>query len=332
MSFGIRSGARLALYFVMLVGLFLFVGLRFRVGCDWGNYLGHYNGQGQFMAFEDAAAQSEPAYWLLLVSVIKLELPYPWLNIATAAIFFTGLHAVARRQPDPLQYLALSFPVLMVNIAMSATRQTLAMGVLYFALLAFIEMRTMRYCLLVLLATAFHNSAVIFFALAPLIGHITRDRIMLAVLMSGPLLVVLGSSSLADQYTSAYVGTDMEAAGAPYRVGLLFLTGLLQLFVLRKKWAKVWPRDNVLVLIGSITMLLILPITFYSSVIGDRFAYYLIPIQLMTLSRAPLLYSNQNRSLLTFAPQLLLGVFLLVWTTYSSMFALCYSNYQVWGW
>src|SRR5262249_36031365 len=95
--------------------LFSFVAFRYEVGCDWYGYALHFEGTWDWDA-SDALRLTEPAYWLLLVQLHRAGLDYPYVNLTMAIPFFWGLVALARRQPDPLAFLVLSFPVLIINM------------------------------------------------------------------------------------------------------------------------------------------------------------------------------------------------------------------------
>ena len=74
--------------------------------------------------------------------------------------------------------------------------------------------------------------------------------------------------------------------------------------------------------------LAVLPI---SSVISDRFGYYVTPIQLMILARLPyLVRPGPQGQLISMAPYLGLGLVLLVWTQKSKHFNQCYLPYKTW--
>ena len=71
-----------------------------------------------------------------------MGLPLPSFAISlSSAIFFLGVHVLARRQPDPLGFLVLLFPILIINMPMSGIRQGAAIGLLCIAFVAFIDRR-----------------------------------------------------------------------------------------------------------------------------------------------------------------------------------------------
>ncbi len=134
--------------------LFAFVAFRYKVGCDWGGYAENFENTWDWDASE-ALQHTEPAYWLLLVQIHKAGLDYPYLNLAMAIPFFWGLVALARRQPDPLAFLVLSFPVLIINMPMSAIRQAAAIGFVCLAIIAFQDRKLIRYIAMVLAGCCF---------------------------------------------------------------------------------------------------------------------------------------------------------------------------------
>jgi hypothetical protein len=323
-----NSSRRNALYYVCLFGLFFFVGFRYRVGCDWLGYLSIFEAAGNSLTAE---AKSEPAFWAVNRLLHYFELEYPYINVITSACFFVGLHALAKRQPDRLGVLILAFPILILNLAMSADRQAIGLGFLCFAYNAFVDTRLVRYVLFVTIAATFHYSAILFLVLAPLVrGNFSRQRIALGGLLALPGLYYLLASETFGVYTSRYVGTGPEAAGAVFRTGFLALSGAAFLWLLDQKWKARSIRDYKFVKIFSYAMVASFAVSLYSSVIGDRIAYYLLPAQLMIFARLPLLFRGGGSTIVVFAPYAAEAVLLLAWITLSPLFQKCYEPYQIW--
>jgi hypothetical protein len=285
--------------------------------------------------FEEArnheTPRSEVSFWFVNRYLHYFELDYPYINVIAALGFFVGLHALAKRQPDPLSILILSFPILVLELAMSAVRQALAVGLLCFAYNAFVDISLLRFVLFVLLAGSFHSSAMFFFLLAPFIhGELSIRRALLGGVLALPGVYYFLTSSTFEQYSRQYIGTATEAFGAPFRSGLLALTGLAFLWFLDDCWEAQSKPDFKLVKISSYLMLAMFPLSLFSSVAGDRLAFYLYPIQLVVLARLPLLVSATNSTVIAIAPYAAGTLFLLVWTNLSSLFERCYLPYQIW--
>lgn len=326
---GLRLVDARSLYPVALVALFLFAAFRFEVGCDWSGYLNQYWVYAD-RPWAEALAERESLWALLFVLQGELGLVYPWINVASSALFFAGMHALARRQPDPLAFLVLLFPILIVNMPMSGIRQGAAIGVLGFALVALLDGRLWRYVLLVLVAGAIHASAVGFLLLAPfVVDRYSWRNLAVAGILALPGMAALLRTDSAAVAIDRYVDSGVDAFGAAFRAALLFVTAAFYFLVLRRRWADRFPDDFKLVEIGAILMLLPLCVVPLSSVIADRVGYYLIPVQAVIFARLPLLPGSYGR-LVVWAPYVGLLVVFAVWVARSDLFALCYLPYRTW--
>jgi hypothetical protein len=319
-------------YYGWLFLLFLFVGFRYQVGCDWSGYNNIYRAA-YFIKLDEAILEKkEFSFWFLNKLLHELELEYPYINVIASALFFAGLNAWSKRQPDPLAVLILAFPVLILNLAMSGIRQAIATGVLCFAYNAFIEKRLVQYIFLVLAAATFHTSAALFLVLTPLVrGEFTRSRALLGTLLALPGAYYMVTSESFAYYTNRYIGERAsEAAGGAYRASLLAITGVAFIVFLDTRWKALFARDYKFAKITSYMLVAALPISLYSSVIGDRFGYYLNPAQLMILARLPYLITGTYAPVIAVVPYLVGAVVLFTWISLSTMFLQCYVPYQIW--
>ena len=324
-----RPSARRAVAAISLAFLFVFVAFRFEVGCDWFGYFGNFELQ-RYDSLENAFLRKDPAFWVASHILHQFGYEYPYINMLFAIPFFWGLAHMARRQPDPLGFVILSFPVLIINMPMSALRQASAIGLVCIAFMAFRKRKLIRFAAFVIAAGAFHLSSLAFLALAPFIKYrLSRYSIAASVILVLPgAYFVL--SDLFSIYADRYVDTGIDAAGAIYRTAMLAVTAGLYMLFLQKPFKQRFPEDYQLVHIGAWIMLAILPVVFVSTVIADRFGYYVTPIQLMILARIPQLASGPSTTLLSASPYAALGLVLMVWTNYSTHFQKCYVPYQTW--
>ncbi len=324
------QGARRLTYYPVLLGLFLFSAFRYQVGCDWYGYYNQY----LIAASVDWAfitESREPIWWAILKWIQDMGLPYPVANVASSAVFFIGVHVLARRQPDPLGFLVLLFPILIINMPMSGIRQGAAIGLFCIAVTAFIDRRPIRFAFWVVLGAGFHTSMLVFLLLVPLAsGRYTKTRLAVAAILAIPGAVLLAGGESAEVASSRYIETGVEALGAAFRVGLLGLSALYFFLFVREKWMRLFPQDYSLASIGAIMMALAFLLVPVSSVIGDRFGYYLIPIQAMIFARLPFLPFKFIHSLHSALPYLVLLLMFGVWSQLSWHFQLCYIPYNSW--
>lgn len=322
--------ARLNIYFIIFFALFLFSTFRYQVGCDWKGYLNIYNDL-LSLDFLTVLSKRDPLSHLVIYLTSKAGLPYLYANIPFGIIFFVGIHILARRQLDPLSFLIFLFPFLIINMGMSGIRQAAAIGVICIALTAVIDRRPIFFVLWVILAATFHSSAIVFLLLLPfVIGKLNNFNFFLAVILSFPIIVLFLSTDDAKYAINVYVGTIREANGAIYRTGVLALSALYFFLFVKNKWLETFPNDYKIVYLGSLAMISTLLLTLISTVIGDRFGYYFIPIQAIIFSRLPYLTFKRHKVLHIAAPYVGIFIVFYVWIKTSWAYGHCYTPYDNW--
>ena len=318
-------------YYLFFFILFCFTAFRYEIGCDWFNYEGMF-GAARKVELSTILIKRDSLYWLLMKAAHYFNLPYPSINFFTSLLFFIGIYAVAKRQPNPLAFLAFIYPILIVNMPMSAVRQSAAIGMICLALIAIIDKRPKWFLLWVTIATGFHISAFPFFILFPfsLGKHFLLNNILKSGLLFIPISYLLITSSVGEHASNVYIGTDREAHGAIYRIGLLTITGAFFLLVLNNKWKKKFMEDYNLILLSSVGMILLIFLIPISTIISDRYGYYLIIFQAIILARIPFLqFQYQFNYIFYFIiPYVILVLTFIVWIMNSWHFNKCYYPYK----
>src|SRR5690606_33491345 len=162
--------------------------------------------------FQAALGRREPLWWVTIELTQRMGLPYPWLNVFSSAIFFTGVHVFARRQPDSLAFLILLFPILIINMPMSGIRQGAAIGLMCIAFAAFLDRRLIQFSVWTVVAAGFHSSSLVFLLLLPLVrGSYSKRRLLAAGLLAipGGLLIISGESG--EIAVSRYIDSNIDA-------------------------------------------------------------------------------------------------------------------------
>jgi hypothetical protein len=321
---------RRQIYYFVLLALFIFSSFRYQVGCDWSPY------EILFDAHRDVSwtyilGKRETIFYSIVLWSRDMNFTYLSLNIILGLIFFIGIHVLARRQPDPLGFLVLIFPILIINMPMSAIRQGAAIGLICIALVSFMDRRPISFLIWVFLATGIHISAIVFTLLLPFsTGRYNNTRIAITAIVIIPCLVFFYSLDSAQWAINTYVGTEIESYGAAFRVFLLTLTGLYFLLMIKEKWHKTFPQDYNITSLGSMAMFLILFLLPISSVIADRFSYYLLPIQAIIFARLPYLPFRLNSSLHSALPYIGLFFIFFIYANISWHFNECFIPYNNW--
>jgi hypothetical protein len=250
----------------------LFSAFRFEVGCDWLGYIFQYRAYHNYF-FEDIIAERETIWAAILILANKMSIPYVWVNVLTSLFFFFGLHNFAKRQPDPKLFIVLAFPTLILNMPMAASRQGMAIGLLFFALAVFIERRIFFFVLITVLAALIHSSAIVFLMLLPFVKPkiIFKKHIIYAFLLFLPAALTFGTSDLSNTISTRYIISGVDSSGAYFRILQLFATALFFRRYLNDGWKKYFPIDYKLANIGSYLLFVPAALLPISTTIADRF-------------------------------------------------------------
>ena len=320
-----KSGpSRLAMIVIAAVPTAAMIGLRWEIGPDWSAYASIYR-YSRFFSFGDNLVRDDPGFKLLCWSLRQARQPFWVLNAICGLVFVAGLTAFCRRQPNPWLAYLVAFPYLVIVVAMSANRQSVALGFLFFGLNAFERGRLYRFTILIAAAALFHGSALLLLPICLL--SYTKSRTQRLLLLVA--VVALGFYFFRDTfsiYARRYSLEKIQSGGVIYRLAMNSLSAVLFLtmqrrFGLTERQQKLW-RNISLSTLCLIPLLAFVP----SSTAIDRFLLYLFPLQSVVLSRLPIAFSIEQRTagLLTI---LIIGYAALVQATFLSFAA--YSKYYV---
>jgi hypothetical protein len=268
------------------LALTLLIGLRHKVGGDWGNYLRHFENM-YYLSFGEAVQHFDPAHGAMNWLAYSMGWGIYGINLAYGAIFALGLVAFCRAQPRPLLALAVAMPYLVLVVAMGYSRQGVAIGLAFFALLALAKRNTAKFVIFVAIAALFHKTAVVLIPIAALAS--TKHRAWTAAWVGGTVVLFyfLYLQEAADSLVSGYVDAKMTSDGGAIRVAMNAVPALLFLlnrtgFNLEKAELALWTWISAIALL-FVPILVLSP----SSTAVDRVALYFIPLQMYVFSRLP---------------------------------------------
>ena len=277
-----------ALLSVMLVIVTMMIGFRKEIGGDWFAYIEIYHSY-RYLSLSEALQYQDPAFSIINWVSIQLGFDIWASNLVCAMVFTWGLSRFLRQQPNPWLGLVVAVPYLIIVVAMGYTRQAAAIGVEMAAIAAFQRNPSMlRFAAYILLAAAFHKTAIIVFPLVAL--TVARNRFMvvgISALFAIILFYIFVYSSI-DRMVENYVESDYEAAGAAVRILMTVVAAVLFIALrdrlgLPAELRAVW-RNFAYTAIAAMAVLLLSS----STVVLDRLALYLIPLQILVFSRLPL--------------------------------------------
>jgi hypothetical protein len=266
--------------------LVFMIGLRYDVGGDWINYLENIKLY-TYKTFTEALTFDEPAYGLLNWIGVKYEWGVYFVNIVCAVLFSWGLIVFSRRQPRAWLAMTVAVPYLVIVVAMGYSRQGVAVGLAMLGLAALSERRLLRFALLIVLAVAFHKSAVILMPLAALASSKKKLFTFMWVALISLLLYRSFVESSIEALQINYLEAEYQSSGASVRIFMNAVPAALFLlfrrrFQLSRDEQNFWTWLSLIAL-GFVVLVQISP----SSTAVDRVALYMIPLQLFVLSRLP---------------------------------------------
>jgi hypothetical protein len=285
--------ARLMLILLASVPTALMIGLRWQIGPDWRAYLDIFD-YTKLYSFDQAITHQDPGFMVLNWLLHQVHAPFWLLNMICGAIFVAGLTAFCRRQPNPWLAYLVAFPYLVIVVAMSGDRQSLALGFLFFALNAFERERLFRFVLLILVAALFHGSILLILPLC-LLSYSQNGLQRAALLVIAALLAYYFFQDIFSIYAQRYSSEKIQSTGVVYRLAMNALAALIFLlfrrrFEFNEHLLKLWQNISLATL-GLVLLLLVIP----SSTAIDRFLLYLFPLQFVVFSRMPkILTVNQK--------------------------------------
>ena len=295
------------------------IGLRYRVGCDWFNYIVAMDEVNFAGPIDAMAIATDPGYGLISWLSLKLHLDIYGINAFCATIFCWGLFAFAGKQPLRWLTIVIAVPMLIIVVAMGFTRQAAAIGFLMLAFAAFSEKSLVKFLIFVALATTFHKTAVI---MAPLAILIDPKRKIGPVVIGGLATAALAAAFLTSKFdalTHNYIGNaewEGEGAAAIYRLGLNLLAAIA-FFFCRKRWAAKYDDTRMYFALSG-AAIAAFPFAFLEPVAADRMSLYLLPYQCAVFARLPDIYGRRLGGWIAAAAILASAVLMHVWFTFAN--------------
>jgi hypothetical protein len=313
--------------------LVIFVGTRLDVGCDFASYERRFNFLDPGLTWGEMFNAGESGFYLMSLGLRDLGYSHLSVLFVSGVIYLFCLWRFSRLLEKPLGFLALSFPILIVQLGMSGIRQALALGLLLLAMSAFANKKRLMVLLWVLLASQFHTSAIIFLPLAYLPGReVSLGRLVAAMALLGPaVLFVVGER--AEVYSERYVEQtygENSSGGAWFRYTLILIPFLL--FEWKQKLVEqAFPKLYPLLRVFALITFAMAAVGLVSSVALHRLVFYAMPISIMAfICVSQVLAVERKNPVMWFLPYAFYGVYFIGWFKLSRHADLCYTPYQSW--
>lgn len=326
------KSTKLFLSFFLGFFLLLFMGTRYWVGCDYFGYLKRFDAfnyaQGNISTF---LMLEEPGFHLLNYFTHAMGLDYVWLIFFSSLIIIYCTVRFSWLYVSPIIVLALFFPVMLIQLGMSGLRQALAVSFILIGLIHFCKGNRIVTGIYILLASTFHQSAVIFLPVAFLAGRdVSIKKLILVLLVASPFVAFLLGSRM-DVYQDRYVDQiygEVSSGGALLRFILLLIP--CGLFFWKRKIVKLkYPYTFNLMNLYMLFTLALIPVALMSSIALHRLIFYIMPVSILVfLNVIPLVVSKKSARLSLLIPVFIYGVYIVGWFSTSSHADRCYVPYQ----
>lgn len=313
----IRMRMSLGVWVAIGTALTLLIGLRFDVGGDWGSYLQHFATVSRQPLF-DVITGRDPGYYVVNWLAGYLGAGIWLVNLVCGLLVAAGIVRFARRLPEPTLALAVSMPYMIIVVAMGYSRQAAAFGLMLWGLVYLANRRNAKFVITIVIAAAFHKSAVLLLPLAVLAATRHRLRTALWAGITFAVLYVLFLAERADRLWAVYVESEyaMESEGGPIRVLMNAVPAIL--FLASYKRLAMSQEQRALWFWISIFSLACIPLVFQAATAVDRVALYLMPIQLVMWSYAPQLVAPAQRLYVRVGVLAGYAAVLFVWLNFAS--------------
>ncbi|MCL6695760.1 EpsG family protein [Acinetobacter baumannii] len=313
-------------FLLFFLFLFVFIGLRFKVGGDWDNYLVLYENF-KYLNFKEALFFFEPGYSLFNILGNFLQIRDIWfVNLCSSALVCIFLFITFIKLEKYWLCLLIYYPYHILAVSLGYTRQSIAVAILLYAFLKLLQNNKIKFLIFLLIAVCFHKTAIIFILFYPLL-FIKGKKVLIILYEIFSLILItliLYISSLNE--STVYTSEELNSSGVFLRLSLHIIP-VISYFLLRNK---VFKLDKSYLFLDYFVLLIFycFCLSFLFSTLADRFNLYLIFFDIYVLVA---FYHNLliiNRKILIFILTLFFTSFIYIWMLNSVLVAIAWLPYQ----
>lgn len=152
----IRALSIVSFLFILALG-----GLRYRVGADWYSYENLFNAVRKLS--DVFSAREEKLFMLFLYGCKKIANSYSFFVFFLFAIsFYLKFKTITKYSPDIFISLIIYFYTLLLIYDLNGIRQGMAMAIVLASLSPILDKKLLQFISLIIIATFFHTSAILF--------------------------------------------------------------------------------------------------------------------------------------------------------------------------
>lgn len=322
--------------FVFLI-LFVFVGFRYNVGGDFGQYRLIYTQYANDTFIQSLLPKSlssvDPGWGAINWLVHRFD-PfegiywndvyriggYIYVNALAGIIFTYFLLKFIFQMPRPMLALAIAFPYVIIVVGMGYVRQGVAFSIIAYAILLLGQRKFLYFAFLIILASLFHKSAAIFLPFLFIVATKNKFLIFLAsLLLFGIIYFALIASHL-ESMVANYIDYELNSRGALIRLIMLIPPAFI--FLKFKDRFSFSSTENQIFSILSYAsfLFLFLALTVFASntTAIDRLGLYFISLQIIIFSHFPSIFQPRNQIFVIILILLYYALTMFVWLSFAT--------------
>src|SRR5206468_1131459 len=217
-----------------------------------------------------------------------------FVNLVCAVIFTAGLVSLCRWQPNPSLAMLVAVPYLVIVVS-SYTRQAAALGFIMLAITAHHRCSIFKMLAYLVLAALFHKAAVVVLPLLGIAASRWRMMTIAMVALIAPAIYSLYLNDAVDKLMTNYIAAQYESSGATVRVLMNVVPGVI-FMVFRKRFQMGLAEKRLWTLFSTASLAALMALAISpSSTAVDRLALFLIPLQVVVISRIPNSFGAPSR-------------------------------------
>lgn len=322
--------------FVFLI-LCVFIGLRYNVGGDFGQYRIIYTQYANDTFIQSLLPKSlssvDPGWGAINWLVHRFD-PfegiywndvyrmggYVYVNVLAGIIFTYFLLKFIFQMPRPMFALAIAFPYVIIVVGMGYVRQGVAFSIIAYAILLLGQRKFLYFAFLILFASLFHKSAAIFLPFLFIVATKNKFLIFLAsLLLFGIVYFALIASHL-ESMVANYIDYELNSRGALIRLIMLIPPAFI--FLKFKDRFSFSSTENQIFSILSYAsfLFLFLALTVFASntTAIDRLGLYFISLQIIIFSHFPSIFQPRNQIFVIILILLYYALTMFVWLSFAT--------------
>ena len=315
---------------ITIIIFIIFVGLRFEVGGDWGNYLTMYKIlSGNSLKVYLTATDS--GYGFLNYLAYNLNYNIWFVNFVCATFLFIGLDYFCKNTRNYWISFLVTFPYIILSVSMGYTRQSVAIGFAMVAIVHLFKGNKYNFLVWLFIALLFHKSAILLLIFAPYAFNIKLTGLKNALYLLSFITVLFIVMNKLSAQENLYFTEEVSSAGALARM-IIHAPAVAIYLIYRTKFKDIFKEklpvlDTFLVLITTFFF-----ISFLYSTFADRFNLYFYMFDMIVLSSITIFFNRSNYHIYLGFLILFQFILMFVWLNYSPWAQCCWIPYQNYLW